>query len=304
MSGSVMSTQGLTKRFGAQAAVDDLTFEVARGRVTGFLGPNGSGKTTTIRMILGLTRPTSGDSRIGDRRYVDLAAPARVVGTLIDGAGAHPRRSGRDHLRILAAERGVVRRRVEEALVSVDLEDAADKKVGQFSLGMRQRLGLAAALLAEPELLILDEPANGLDPAGIRWLRSFLRSFADAGGSVFVSSHQLGEISQLADEVIVLSRGRFVAHKSVAELTSTHGANVKTPEAERLTSTLLAAGASVTTEGDRLIVDGVGASQIGELAARERIVLHELTPLKDSLEDVFLTLTATERGEDDAVTEG
>ena len=288
----IITAEGLTKRFGGVAAVDDLSFEVARGKVTGFLGPNGAGKTTTIRMILGLARPTSGTALIAGSRYTELPAPARIVGTLIDGAGAHPKRSGRDHLRVLAAERGVAASRVGESLELVGLSDAEGKPVEQFSLGMRQRLGLAAALLAEPQLLILDEPANGLDPAGIRWLRSFLRDFAGSGGSVFVSSHQLGEIAQLADEVIVLNRGRFVTHKPVGSLTTTHGAIVVTPDAERLRALLRAAGAAVSGDDERLVIDGVSAAGVGEIAARDSVVLHELTPITESLEDVFLSLTS------------
>ncbi|MDQ3954385.1 MAG: ATP-binding cassette domain-containing protein [Actinomycetota bacterium] len=273
-------------------AVDDLSFEVSRGRVTGFLGPNGAGKTTTIRMILGLARPTSGEAQVDGRSYAELPDPAQMVGALIDGADAHPMRSGRDHLRILAAERGVDRAGVDEALETVGLSDSAGRRVGEFSLGMRQRLGLAGALLANPELLILDEPANGLDPVGIRWLRSFLRDWADGGRSVFVSSHQLAEISQLADEVIVLNRGRFVTQKPVAALTSGHGASVRSPDAERLGQALKEAASSIRLEGDRLLVEGLSSAEIGEAAARERLVLHELTPTMQSLEDVFLALTA------------
>ena len=276
------------------AAVDALTFDVGRGKVTGFLGPNGAGKTTTIRMMLGLVAPTAGRALVDGRRYVDLPDPARLVGSLLDGAGAHPRRSAGNHLRVLAAERGISRRRVEESLEAVDLAAAAGKRASELSLGMRQRLGLAAALLSRPELLILDEPANGLDPAGIRWLRSFLRSFAAEGGSVFVSSHQLGELAQLADEVVVLNRGRFVTHRPVSELTAKHGATVRAPEATRLAQALREASATVDLEGDRLVVDGMSAAAVGELAARERIVLHELTPITLSLEDVFLSLTAEE----------
>lgn len=296
MTETIISVDRLTKRFGKMAAVDDLTFAVTRGTVTGFLGPNGAGKTTTIRMILGLARPTSGSSRVAGRPYADLVAPARVVGTLIDGADVHPRRTGRNHLRVLAAERGVERSRVEESLDAVELSGAADKRVGEFSLGMRQRLGLAAALLAEPELLILDEPANGLDPAGISWLRAFLRDFAAGGGSVFVSSHQLGEMAQLADEVVVLNRGRFVTHKPIAALTATRGASVRTPNATRLSHALRDAAAAVTLDGDRLLVDGITAASVGEIAAREGIVLHELMPMTDSLEEVFLSLTGAEGG--------
>lgn len=294
---AVITVAGLTKTFGSVRAVDDLSFQVERGRITGFLGPNGAGKTTTIRMILGLARPTAGEAFVAGQPYSAMAAPARVVGTLLDGAGAYPGRTARDHLRILAVERGVARSRVDISLDVVDLSASAGRRVGEFSLGMRQRLGLAAALLADPELLILDEPANGLDPAGIRWLRSFLRNFARRGGSVFVSSHQLAEIAQLADEVVVLNRGRFVTHKPVAALTSAHGALVRTPDSERLERALKETASTVSRDGDRLVVEGVPAATVGEVAAREGVVLHELTPRTDSLEDVFLSLTATEGSE-------
>jgi ABC-2 type transport system ATP-binding protein len=296
MNESIISVVGLTKDFGRLRAVDELTFEVARGRVTGFLGPNGAGKTTTIRMILGLARPTSGEALVAGTSYSRLQDPARVVGTLIDGAGAHPKRTGRDHLRILATERGIPVQRVGEALDLAGIADSGDRQVGDFSLGMRQRLGLAAALLGDPELLILDEPANGLDPAGIRWLRSFLRSFADGGRSVFVSSHQLGEIAQLADEVVVLNRGRFVTHKPVAALTEAHGAIVRTPQRDQLVRLLRDTAATVTLDGDRLVIEGIVTAIVGEIAAREGIVLHELSPTTASLEDVFLSLTASEGG--------
>ena len=290
---AVIEVSGLTKTFGRLRAVDDLTFRIGRARITGFLGPNGAGKTTTIRMILSLARPTAGYALVAGRSYSTLEAPARVVGTLLDGAGAHPGRRARDHLRILAAERGIDPVRVGETLELVDLAASADRRIGEFSLGMRQRLGLAAALLADPDILVLDEPANGLDPAGIRWLRSFLRDFARKGGSVFVSSHQLAEVAQLADEVVVLNQGRFITQKPVAALTSAHGASVRTPDAQRL-ERALRGRASVTRKGELLVVDGVPAAAVGEVAAREGLVLHELTPRKDSLEDVFLSLTATE----------
>lgn len=297
MEEAVIAVSNLTKTFGAVRAVDGLTFEIPWGRVTGFLGPNGAGKTTTIRMILGLARPTAGQALVAGRPYAELASPARIVGALIDGASAHPGRTARDHLRILAAERDVARSRVDEALHIVDLSASAGRRVGEFSLGMRQRLGLAAALLAEPELLILDEPANGLDPGGIRWLRSFLREYAQKGGSVFVSSHQLAEIAQLADEVVVVNRGRFVTQKPVQALTSAHGASVSTPDAERLERALRTIASVVRRDGERLLVEGVNAPTIGEVAAREGVVLHELTPRTESLEDVFLSLTETEGSE-------
>ena len=294
---SVISVQGLTKAFGSRLAVDDLSFEVAAGRVTGFLGPNGAGKTTTIRMLLGLARPTSGTATVLGRPYTSLEQPWRTVGVVLDAASFHPRRSARDHLRWVAAGAGVRRARITEALEAVDLAEAADRPVGEFSLGMRQRLGLAAALLGEPQLLVLDEPANGLDPAGIRWLREFLRGFARSGGTVFVSSHLLAEVAQLADEVVVIHRGRLVAHTTVQALTAGPGGavRVRTPEVERLTGVLLAAGAEVRTrEPGALQVLGMAAEQVGTLAAGQGVVLHELVGETHSLEDVFLELTGQE----------
>lgn len=288
----VIKAQGLTKHFREVVAVDDLSFSVKRGTVTGFLGPNGAGKTTTIRMILGLAEPTAGHATIAGKAYADLTHPASVVGTLIDSAQPHPARTARDHLRILAAERDLPLHPIEAVLALVDLGDAGSRRVGQFSLGMKQRLGLAAALLADPEVLILDEPANGLDPAGIRWLRGFLRSFVASGRSVFVSSHQLGEIARMADEVIVVNRGKLVTQRPIDELTSGSGASVRTPEVDRLRNALAASGARVSvTRADHLLVENMSAAGVGEVAAREAIVLHELVPRARSLEEVFLNLT-------------
>jgi ABC-2 type transport system ATP-binding protein len=297
MKTSVISVQDLTKAFGSHLAVDDLSFEVAAGRVTGFLGPNGAGKTTTMRMLLGLARPTSGTATVLGRPYTSLEQPWRTVGVVLDAASFHPRRSARNHLRWVAAGAGVRRAKITELLEAVDLAGAADRPVGEFSLGMRQRLALAAALLGEPQLLVLDEPANGLDPAGIRWLREFLRGFAQAGGTVFVSSHLLAEVAQLADEVVVIQRGRLVTHTTVQALTAGPGGavRVRTPDAERLTGVLLAAGAEVRTrEAGALQVLGMGAEQVGTLAAGLGVVLHELVGETQSLEEVFLELTGQE----------
>jgi ABC-2 type transport system ATP-binding protein len=297
MKTSVISVQGLTKAFGSHLAVDDLSFEVAAGRVTGFLGPNGAGKTTTMRMLLGLARPTSGTATVLGRPYTSLAQPWRTVGVVLDAASFHPRRSARNHLRWLAAGAGVRRAKITEVLEAVELAGAADRPVGEFSLGMRQRLALAAALLGEPQLLVLDEPANGLDPAGIRWLREFLRGFAGSGGTVFVSSHLLAEVAQLADEVVVIQRGRLVTHTTVQALTAgpAGAVRVRTPDAERLTGVLLAAGAEVRTrEPGALQVLGMRAEQVGTLAAGQGVVLHELVGETHSLEEVFLELTGQE----------
>jgi ABC-2 type transport system ATP-binding protein len=215
-----LEARGLTKRYGRSLAVDGLSFTVSPGTVTAFLGPNGAGKTTTLRMLLGLVRPSAGSGLLLGRPYADLSQPALAVGALLDTEQFHPGRSGRNHLLTVTAAAGVPDRRVDDVLRLVDLGAAGDKRVGTYSLGMRQRLGIAAALLGEPELLVLDEPGNGLDPAGMRWLRGLLRGFAARGGTVFVSSHQLAEVAQLADEAVVVNAGRLVTHRRVAELTS------------------------------------------------------------------------------------
>ncbi len=293
----VIEAHRLTKAFGARVAVADLSFEVRPGRVTGFLGPNGAGKTTTLRMLLGLAAPTSGAARIRGRPYVELEDPARRVGAMLDSSSFHPRRSARDHLRWVAAAADIARPRIDAVLAEVDLSGAADRRVGEYSLGMRQRLGLATALLGEPELLILDEPANGLDPAGIRWLREWLRSFAGRGGTVFVSSHQLGEVAQMADEVVVLRAGRLVAHTAVQELVAGTSAavRVQSAEPERLARLLVAAGAQVGSgEAGALHVRGLRAEQVGAAALEGGVVLHELVTERHSLEDVFLELTEQE----------
>jgi ABC-2 type transport system ATP-binding protein len=218
---AAIEVRGLTKSFGRHLAVDDLSFDVQAGRVTGFLGRNGAGKTTTMRMIVGLARPTGGSTRVLGVPYPQLDRPAARVGVLLDAGALHPRRTARDHLRWVAIGAGIPTQRVEEALETVELSSAADGRVGTFSLGMRQRLGLAAALLGDPEVLMLDEPVNGLDPPGIRWLRGLLRDFADAGGTAFVSSHLLEELAKVADEVVVIEHGRLVTQATVPELGST-----------------------------------------------------------------------------------
>lgn len=284
---------GLTKRYGQHEVVGDLSFTVPEGKVTGFLGPNGAGKTTTIRMILGLIRPTAGAATVDGKRFADLPDPASKVGVLIEGAQAHPGRTAHDHLRILAAERGVDPSRIDETLQRVHLSDARDKKVRGFSLGMRQRLDLAAALLGEPQLLILDEPANGLDPAGIRWLRQFLRTFAEAGGTVFVSSHQLAETAQLADDVVVINHGRLVTHTSVHDLTTESIVRARSPQLDTLERLVRDAGAELrSSDADAIELTGLPIERVGALAAAESIELHELSTRTSTLEDVFLHLTA------------
>ena len=218
--GPVVSVSSLTKRYDEVVAVDDVTFSLDAGTVTGFLGPNGAGKTTTLRLLLGLAEPTRGEALVFGRRYRELDHPARRVGAVLESNDFHPGRTGRDHLRTLAVAADIPSRRVDEVLASVEIEAAADRRVKTYSLGMRQRLGLAGALLGEPELLVLDEPANGLDPAGVRWLRTFLRRFAEAGGAVLVASHVLAEVAQAVDRVVIIDRGRLIASASLDELTT------------------------------------------------------------------------------------
>jgi ABC-2 type transport system ATP-binding protein len=295
---SLIEIKDLTKEFGPVRAVDDLSFEVEAGRIVAFLGPNGSGKTTTLRSLLGLVTPTAGTATIRGHTYGELDDPLREVGVMLE-ATAHPARTARNHLRVIAAEAGVTRSRVGEVLELVDLAGAADRKVGGFSLGMRQRLGLAGALIGDPEILVLDEPANGLDPEGIRWLRGFLRELAANGRTILLSSHVLAEVAQTADEAVVISAGRLVAHAPIEELTSnghTGRIRLRSPELARLGTVLRESGMAPLDCGEDaevLTVAGASREAIGQLAFDHRIVLHELTAEGSSLEDVFLTLTAT-----------
>ena len=285
----------LTKRYRKVVAVDDLSFSVLPGRITGFVGPNGAGKTTTLRSLLGLVTPTSGEALIEGKPYARLPAPATRVGAVLETSTFHPGRSGRNHLRTIAAGAGIPRGRVEELLELVGLSSAARRRVGGYSLGMRQRLGLAAALLGDPEILVLDEPANGLDPEGIRWLRTFLRGLAAEGRTVLVSSHVLAELAQTADDVAIIAKGRLVAHAPVDELTARAGAatRVRSPEAARLRELLATEGIEATDAGDALAVKAP-PERVGELAAANGIVLHELTTESSSLEEVVLELTGRE----------
>ena len=292
--GGALEINHVTKRYGGSTVVDDLSFTVQPGRVTGFLGPNGAGKSTTMKILLGLAAADRGEATIGGRRYRDLADPARTVGALIETNAFHPGRSGRNHLRILADAAGIPPARVGEMLELVELNGAADKRVGAYSLGMRQRLGLAGALLGDPPVLILDEPGNGLDPQGVRALRDLLRGRTAAGDTVFVSSHLLAEVEHLADDVIVLNRGKLVTSGSLAELQQT-ASRVRTASAARLGAALEAAGAIVERpEYDTLVVRGFPSDEIGERAFHAGIALHELSPHVGSLEELFLNWT---RGE-------
>jgi ABC-2 type transport system ATP-binding protein len=286
----------LTKRFGSTVAVDGLTFAIRRGRITGFLGPNGAGKSTTLRALLGLVAPSSGEARVEGSRYRELSDPLGTVGAVLEAHSFHPGRSGRNHLHVLAIAAGLPVERVDEVLAEVELTAAARRRTGTYSLGMRQRLSVAGALLGRPGLLVLDEPANGLDPEGIRWLRDFLRSFSGDGGTVLVSSHVLAEVAQIADEVVIIHRGRLVAQEPLAALTtrSTGGSVVRSPEAERLRERLAGDGIEARAAGDGELRVAAPPERVGEAAAAAGIVLHELRAEGASLEEVFLELTAGE----------
>ncbi|HEV2767316.1 MAG TPA: ATP-binding cassette domain-containing protein [Acidimicrobiales bacterium] len=291
MSQPAITVRRLTKRYGRTVAVDDLEFEVRSGTVTGFLGPNGAGKTTTMRVLLGLAPADAGQAFVLGQPYRALHRPARRIGTLLDGAGFHPSRTARNHLRALAAASGIGQHRVEDMLDVVELTAAADRKVGGFSLGMRRRLGLASALLGDPELLLLDEPANGLDPAGIRWLRRSLQSFAASGGTVFLSSHLLAEVAETADEVVVVHRGSLVTHTSIRDLTGGRTVSVRTSDRDLLRKALAAKGARLEPTGpDGLVVGGLTQEEVGTVAAGEGVIVYELTGRAERLEDVFLGL--------------
>jgi ABC-2 type transport system ATP-binding protein len=291
----VIETHELTKVFGEVSAVDHVSFTVDRGTVVGFLGPNGAGKTTTLRMVLGLITPTEGRATINGRLYRELGSPLHVVGAVLESSGAYPGRTARNHLRIQATLGAVPRSRVDEVLDLVELTEAADRRVGHFSLGMRQRLGLATALLCEPEILILDEPANGLDPEGVHWLRELLRQLAAEGRTVLVSSHILAEVAQTVDSVVILDRGRLISHSTLDDLTA--GAQlavrVRTPNPEDLVATLAAHDATTELIGpDQLRITGATTEQIGTLAADHAIPIFEATTEAPDLEDIFLQLTA------------
>ena len=293
----MIEVANLTKRFSKTVAVDDLSFKVREGVITGFLGPNGAGKTTTLRIILGLVRPSAGQATVKGTLYRELGDPPREVGAVLEASDFHPGRSGRNHLRVLAAATGVPRSRVEEVLRVVDLEEAAGRRAGGYSLGMRQRLSIAGALLGDPSVLVLDEPANGLDPQGIRWLRELLRSLAAEGRTIFISSHVLAELEQIVDEVVIIHRGKFVVQSTTAELVAraAGGIRVRSPQADQLRTALDEAGVRVaSSEGDLLTVAEATTARVGEIAAAKGIVLHELVAESASLEEAFLDLTSSE----------
>jgi ABC-2 type transport system ATP-binding protein len=304
----VIEVQGLTKRFGDKVAVANLSFEVEAGRVTGFLGPNGAGKSTTMRLILGLDRPTAGTATIDGKRYSDLHDPLRTVGALLEAKSVHTGRSARNHLLFLAQTQGLPARRVDEMLELVGLTDVAGKRAGGFSLGMSQRLGIAAALLGDPQVLLLDEPVNGLDPEGVLWIRNLMKHLAGQGRTIFVSSHLMNEMAVTADHLIVIGRGELIANASTAEVIATgteKSVRVRTTDPDKLADLITAEGGSVVrgaplSPTELAIADSTGlltvtnmeAPRIGELAASASIVLHELTPQLASLEEAFMELTA------------
>jgi ABC-2 type transport system ATP-binding protein len=292
---TTIEVTGLSKHYGPAAVVDDLSFTVSPGVVTGFLGPNGAGKTTTMRMILGLSRPTAGTVRVNGRLYADLPAPMREIGALLDPRAVHGSRRAYDHLLCLAQSNRLPRKRVDEVLALVGLENVAGKRVGTFSLGMSQRLGIAAALLGDPHALMFDEPVNGLDPEGIRWIRELMRSLAAEGRTVLVSSHLMSEMALTADHLIVIGRGRMIADTSVDEFitSNTDGTVVvRTSAADELTTHLIQAGATVRRGTESaLVVSGLDSAEIGKLAAFHGLALSELTPRRTSLEDAFMELT-------------
>ena len=290
----VITIEGLTKRFGDVVAVDDLSFEVDQGTVVGFLGPNGAGKTTTLRTLLGLVAPTAGSASIDGRPYRELTDPIRHVGAVLEASSYHPGRTARNHLLVVATAAGLPPQRADQVLAQVGLADAARRRVGGFSLGMRQRLGLATALLGDPAVLVLDEPANGLDPEGIHWLRGFLRHLADQGHTVLVSSHVLAEVAQTVDQVVIIARGRLVTQSTLAALTARTGqlVRVRTPQAAALRRLLATHGTQAElAEADQLTVAGTSTEVVGQAAAAAGIVIYEMTTEHSNLEEVFLELT-------------
>ena len=292
---AVVEAESLTKRFGDVSAVTDLTFALEAGTITGFLGPNGAGKTTTLRMILGLAQPSRGRALVFDHPYAELPRAALRIGAVLEATDFHPGRTGRDHLRMLAQAVGVPDARVDEVLRLVELGAAGGRRVKGYSLGMRQRLGLAVALLGDPELLVLDEPANGLDPEGVRWLREFLRGLASEGRTVLISSHVLAEVAQTVDRVLIISHGRLVLSSSLAELTARAGGavRVRCADPQRLSAALQAEALQVTAGTDHaLLVRGASSERVGEIAFAAGVPVHELVNDGGVLEEVFLELTA------------
>jgi ABC-2 type transport system ATP-binding protein len=296
----MIEARDLTKRYGDKIAVDHLSFTVQPGRVTGFLGPNGAGKSTTMRLILGLDRPQEGSATINGKRYAQLGNPLRTVGALLEAKSVHTGRSAANHLLFLAQSQGLPKSRVGEVLDLVGLREVAAKRAGGFSLGMGQRLGIAAALLGDPEVLLLDEPVNGLDPEGVLWVRNLMKHLAGQGRTIFVSSHLMNEMAVTADHLIVIGRGKLIADSATQDViarSSGESVRVRTPDAERLLPLITAEGGTVTpvsegTDAGALLVTGLPAARIGELAASASVVLHELSPQLATLEEAFMELTA------------
>ncbi|GAA3534132.1 ABC transporter ATP-binding protein [Amycolatopsis ultiminotia] len=290
----MIEAAGLTKRYGNTLAVNNLSFSVPTGKVTGFLGPNGAGKSTTMRMMLGLDNPSAGDVRIGGKHYHDLKDPLRTVGALLDAKWVHPNRSARAHLTWMARSNRIPKQRVDEVLDLVGLTTVAGKRAGGYSLGMSQRLGIAGALLGDPEVLLFDEPVNGLDPEGILWIRQFMHRLADEGRTVFVSSHLLSEMALTASELVVIGKGQLIAQSSTEEFVARAADNtvkVRSPQLPALHQQLAQASAQVVDSGEALIVSGMDSAKIGEIAAAANIVLHELSPQTGSLEQAFMQIT-------------
>lgn len=295
----MISVEGLTKRFGSKLAIDDLSFEVQPGRVTGFLGPNGSGKSTTMRCMVDLDRPQAGTVRFSGRCYQDIVDPVTSIGALLDASYVHPGRSARHHLEWLAISNHLDRTRVSEVLELVGLTEVAHRRVKTYSLGMKQRLGLAATMLGDPEVIILDEPANGLDPEGIRWMRDMLKYLAGQGRAVLVSSHQLSEIALMAEDLVVIGRGRLIAQEPARDFIARHTTTrvrVRSPQISDLVESLRGQGAAISLEEEPLttngvLVAGLNLATVGELAHQHGVILHELSEVTDSLEDAFLAVT-------------
>ena len=291
----MLQARDLVKTYGKKVAVDHLSFDVEPGRVTGFLGPNGSGKSTTMRLLLGLDRPTSGQALVAGRPYAELRNPLHDVGAVLEAKQVHPGRTGRNHLRWVAAYNRIPRRRVEEVLALVGMTGAAHRRAGQYSLGMLQRLGIAGALLGDPGILLFDEPVNGLDPDGIVWIRTMMKSLAAQGRTIFVSSHLLSEMSLTADHLVVIGRGRLITQTSTQDFIRSSSLNrtrVRSPQLDQLAELVREAGMPAEQDADgALLVDGVETDAVGELAARNGITLHELSPQRASLEEAFMELT-------------
>jgi ABC-2 type transport system ATP-binding protein len=294
----MITIEQLTKKYGGRTVVDGVSFRAPEGRVTGFLGPNGAGKSTSMRMMVGLTRPTSGTATIDGRRFAELRNPGTEVGVMLDASAQHAGRTGREILTIAQRTIGVSPRRVDEMLELVSLTtEEANRRVGGYSLGMRQRLGLATALVGDPRVLILDEPANGLDPAGIRWMRDLLRGYADRGGTVLLSSHLLGEVEIVADDIVMIGAGRIVAQGSKAELLSNTGTVVRADDMASLRRALDRAGVDTTAPGDGALHTEAPTSRVGRVALEAGLSLTELRTVDGGLEDMFLELTATTQRE-------